>query len=361
MRGRLGMAWTASVAVLAACGGDDPPVTGPRSAAGLTCDIPDRWIFTGTVKDAIPALTNPEMVSPDDPAAGYLRPEDRVVGLMVDGEALALPLNVFWWHEVINLDLGDRHLAVTHCPLTGSSLAFDRAPVGDAEFGVSGLLYLNNLIMYDRARPESFWPQMARRAACGAATGTPLPMVASIEMSWDAWQRLHPDTRVVSEFTNVPRNYQQYPYGAYDNLANPDLLYPIPGSIDGRRLPKERMLGIPSGQSGGLAFPFGALAALGRVGVVEASVDGSQIVVFWDGGARAAMAYVPVAEVGSLAFRVEDDRIRDVETGSTWRVDGLATAGPLRGVRLEPVAEAFISYWFAWALFYEEAQLWEGT
>ena len=27
------------------------------------------------------------------------------------------------------------------CPLTGSSLGFDRAPVGGAEFGVTGLLY----------------------------------------------------------------------------------------------------------------------------------------------------------------------------------------------------------------------------
>lgn len=44
----------------------------------------------------------------------------------------------------MNLRIGERDLAVTHCPLTGSSLVFDRAAIGGAELGVSGLLFKNN-------------------------------------------------------------------------------------------------------------------------------------------------------------------------------------------------------------------------
>ena len=66
-----------------------------------------------------------------------------MVGFLVDGAAFAVPHNILWYHEVANLSLPDAggqiDLAVTYCPLTGSALVFDRAVVGGAEFGVSGL------------------------------------------------------------------------------------------------------------------------------------------------------------------------------------------------------------------------------
>jgi len=66
----------------------------------------------------------------------------RVIGLVVDGEALAVPHSVLWSHGVVNVDdWADHSSAVTYCPLTGSSLAFDRSTVGGVEFGVSGLLF----------------------------------------------------------------------------------------------------------------------------------------------------------------------------------------------------------------------------
>jgi hypothetical protein len=346
--------------LLAGCGGE-PRVAAPDSDVTPTCDIPEEWIFVGAARDGIPALTNPSLVAPGESGTSYLRDTDRVMGVVVDGQAVAVPLRIQWWHEVVNLDIGDRHLAVTHCPLTGSSLVFDRGPAGDVTFGVSGLLYLNNLILYDRTEPESFWPQMARRATCGERTGTPLTMVASLETTWDSWRTMHPGTLVVSSFTDTPRDYRVYPYGGYDNLGNPDLLFPIPGSVDGRRLPKERVLGLPAGATSGIAFPFGELQAIGSLAVVETSVDGSEVVVFWDGRAQAAMGYYPEGPGGHLTFRVEGDRILDDATGSAWRIDGLAIEGPLAGASLQPVAEAFVSYWFAWALFHEEAELWTGA
>jgi hypothetical protein len=135
-----------------ACG-DDPSGPGDLAGGGATqsnvCSIPQNLIFNGGPgKDGIPALTNPPMGRHGDPGIEYLDDQDRVVGFFLDGQATAIPLNIFWWHEIVNLTAGDGAVAVTHCPLTGSSIAFDRAAVGGAEFGVSGLLYKNNLVMY---------------------------------------------------------------------------------------------------------------------------------------------------------------------------------------------------------------------
>jgi hypothetical protein len=322
----------------------------------IQCSIPhDKIITGGPGKDGIPALTNPSFVRAGDPELGYLRRNDRVVGLILDSGPLAIPLNIFWWHEIVNLDGVGQGMAITHCPLTGSSMAFQRSAVSGAEFGVTGLLYKNNLIMYDRDESESFWPQMLRGARCGARDGDQLPMVPVLEMTWEGWEGLFPETLVVSENTGFSRDYREYPYGDYDAPNDPFTLFPA--TIDTRRPPKERVLGIPLG-SGGLALPFGLLDKRGAVVSVSVEFGGDELVVFWNRFEQAAMAYRPAVDNEGLTFSVEHGRITDDQTGSLWRVDGLATDGPLAGHRLQPMADAFVAFWFAWPEFYPEIRIW---
>jgi hypothetical protein len=329
--------------------GDDP-------TAPLACSIPLDQIFSGAAgKDAIPALTNPPTAAPEGPGLDYLLDDDRVMGLRVGDQALAVPLNILWWHEIVNLDVAGSRLALTHCPLTGSSLVFDRVPLAGAEFGVSGLLYRNNLMMYDRTTGESLWPQMSRGARCGPRDGIDLAMYPVMEMTWEGWRTLYPETRVVTSDTGFGLNYAVYPYDDYDRVDNPETLFPMPG-LDDRRLPKERVLGIPSG-TGGVALPFGELERTGTTTAIP--VGGT--VVFWDAPRQTAMAFLPELDGSPLTFTSTRAAITDEETGSEWRVDGLAVSGPLAGRRLEPVPEAYVAFWFAWASFQPDAELWEAS
>ncbi len=338
----------------AACASGDP-VLGPSQEVELVCSIPTGQIFNGQSKDGIPALTDPRLVPVGDASLGYLLDTDRVIGIEAGGVALAIPINVLWWHEIVNLRFAGLDLAITHCPLTGSSLAFDRAPAGGAEFGVSGLLYRNNLIMYDRSSDQSLWPQMARGARCGSRDGVALSMVPLVEMTWQGWRTLHPETMAVSSDTGFDRDYRVYPYGDYDRVDNPELLFPQ-GGIDGRRPPKERVLGIPDGSGGGVAYPFGELESLGRAAAVSA---GSHVVM-WDSHRRSAMAFVAELDGAPVEFTVRDGTVVDRATGSVWAVDGHAVEGPLAGRRLEPVAEAYVAYWFAWADFQDGTDVWSA-
>lgn len=332
-------------------GGDDGPVQ---------CSIPNSQIQTGARRDGIPALTNPETARSGEPGTEYLLEDDRVIGIVLEGEPLAIPLNILWWHEVVNLDGDTYAVTVSHCPLTGSSLAFDRRHLGDTEFGVSGLLFQNNLIMYDRSgAKESLWPQMLRGARCGYRDGESLPMVPIIETTWGGWTRLHPDTKVVTSRTDYDRNYRLYPYGNYDRPSNGELLFPLNDPMDRRRPPKERVLGIPVG-SGGIAYPFGLLEERGDAAAVHGSVEGTDYVILWESERQGAMAYRPVADGQPLTFNDADGRITDAQTGSTWRMDGVAVEGPLAGSALEPIADAFVAFWFAWPAFYPDIELWSG-
>jgi Protein of unknown function (DUF3179) len=321
------------------------------------CIVPADLLADGGVgKDGIPALTNPTFVSAAE--ATYLNPGSRIIGMQTPNGPIAIPHNILWWHEIVNLDLPGEKTAISYCPLTGTSIAFDRSAVGGAEFGVSGLLFQNNLTMYDRNSNESLWPQMMRRAGCGDRNGDPLPVVATQEMSWSGWQGLHPETTVLSDDTGFSRNYRAsgYPYGSYEDPENGRLLFTQ--TIDGRRPPKERVFGIPDGDAG-VALPFGELDENEKT-VVALEVGGERLVVFWSREHQAALAFRATAGGEDLTFTVQNGRFVDDQSGSEWQIDGVSVAGPRSGNALSPVADAYVAFWFAWAAFQPETIIWEA-
>ena len=328
---------------------DDPDFTTDN------CTLPTSRLQQGCAgADCIPSIDG---ISPgadrllDADEAGGLTDTSRVIGLLVGDRALAVPHSVLWTHEIVNVDdWGGRTFAVTYCPLTGSSLAFSRSTIDGAEFGVSGLLFQNNLVMYDRREDESLWPQMNRQSNCGGSVGVRLDMIPVVEMRWPRWKSLHPDTKVVSDGRGFDR---RYPYGDYEALNDPPFNNM---SFDNRRPPKERVLGIPTGSDGGLALPFRSLDDGSPVRVVSVAVGGTQKTVFWSRAAESAMAFET-----SASFSIQNGTIVDDETGSTWYVDGVAINRPRKGEQLDPVDVAYVSFWFAWAAFQPETDLWTNN
>ncbi|MFQ5536708.1 MAG: DUF3179 domain-containing protein [Gemmatimonadota bacterium] len=335
-----------------ACGGD--PVISNVNVSEDLCDLDTDLLWASLPPDAIPALTRPDMVAADSEEAAYLFENDRVLGMVVNGEARAYPHNILWWHEIINDEIDGTWVTVTLCPLTGSGLAFDPVVEGRRlNLGVSGLLFANNLVMFDRESGGVFGPQLATAGKCGTFRSVRLGAVPVQEMSWGRWKSFHPDTRVVSENTGFPRSYRQYPYGAYDQLGNDELLFPMP--VDRTRPIKERVLVIRTGEETGRGYPFGELGALGTNAAVNEEVEGIPTVVFYEaieGGnalafdrrvAGQTLTFTPLPQAG--------DGYRDQETGSTWRLDGLAVSGPLAGERLTQRVDSYVAFWFAWRHF----------
>ena len=323
------------------------------SASGQ-CLVPDNLIVSGGPgKDGIPALTNPEVV-PADAGDSFLLATDLVLGVVVNGEARAYPHAVLWWHEIVNDVLGGRPILVTFCPLTGSGIVHD--PVLDGQlhnFGVSGLLFDNNLIMFDRTT-DSLWSQMRRESICGDFRSTRPPLLPVVQSTWAAWKAMHPETSVVSFNTGFPRNYNRYPYGAYDQIDNDQLLFPH-SSIDERLPMKENVLGITHA---GTARAY-SMTLLGDVAirqVVNDVVNGLSVVIAFDAPSELAIPFDRTLESGEvLTFNLAEGdgfpfQIRDQQTGSVWNLDGLAVSGPLAGERLRPIP-TFTSFWFAWASF----------
>jgi hypothetical protein len=58
----------------------------------------------GPPRDGIPGLTNPQYVPIDK--ADYMRPEEQIIGVFLNGLSRAYPTRILSWHEVVNDTFG---------------------------------------------------------------------------------------------------------------------------------------------------------------------------------------------------------------------------------------------------------------
>ncbi len=315
----------------------------------------------GPPRDGIPPIDSPRFVGVASPPQ-YMKANEPVIALELDGQARAYPLAILMVHEVVNDTVGDTSVVVTFCPLCNSALVFERAVDGTVlDFGTTGNLRHSNLIMYDR-QTQSWWQQATGEAIAGELTGKKLRPVPAQIVSWSDFVTAYPQGMVLSRDTGFRRNYDVPPYLGYDDPSGGPMLYF--GPPDSRLRPMERVVGlVVDGQA--VTYPFSLLQ---RQPVVNDSILGRRLVIFYSRStlspfagvlnappraAGAAGVYVAAVDGRELTFKAEGGRIVDVETGSTWNIFGQSVEGPLKGQELEPLLHGDY-FWFAWAAFYPD-------
>jgi len=176
--------------------------------------VPEEEIKSGGPgKDGIPALMNPVFVDADD--ATFLSDRDRVLGISLNGVTRAYPIRILNYHEIVNDVLNGAPVVVSYCPLCGSGMAFAANPRGTRYvFGVSGLLYNSDVLMYD-LQTNSLWSQLKSQAISGTMKGQRLESLSVSHTSWKDWKARYPDTQVLSTKTGYWRNYSVDPYPNY--------------------------------------------------------------------------------------------------------------------------------------------------
>jgi len=187
--------------------------------------IPEEEIRSGgPSRDDIPSIDHPKFIAPA--AADYMKDDDEVVSITMDGETRAYPLRILVWHEVVNDEIAGQPIAVTYCPLCGTAVVFSRT-VGDRtlEFGVSGLLFQSDVLLYDR-ETESLWSQLEMMSVAGPLVNTQLKWLPSQQLTWSAWQEKFPEGNVLSTETGFGRNYQGNAYASYKK--SPKAMFPVP-------------------------------------------------------------------------------------------------------------------------------------
>jgi hypothetical protein len=208
----------------------------------------------GPPRDGIPALDNPPFLAAQQ--AGFLKQGDYVLGMNRNGIAKAYPIGILNWHEIVNDHFGQEPVVISYCPLCGTGIAYSAYIDGAVrKFGVSGLLYNSDLLLYDR-ESESLWSQIEGQAISGPLKGQRLKPLTVLHTTWSEWRKLHPESLVLSTETGYRRDYNRDPYQGYQESAV--LYFPVKHR-DRRYHPKERIIGIEL-NGNFKAYPFTELA-----------------------------------------------------------------------------------------------------
>jgi hypothetical protein len=262
----------------------------------------------GPSRDGIKSVDEPEFVSLKE-AHGVVG-RNPVLGVAVAEEAHAYPVHLIEPHQIVNDVIGGVPVVVTYDPLVAVPRAYRREVEGKTlSFGVSGLVYNSNFLLYDR-ETESLWLQFTGEAIAGPMAGKKLERIPIRQELLGTWLSRHPLSRVLSRPIPTKIDYRYSRYTRY--MVEDKVIFPVKARDD-RFHAKELVLGV----------------------VV-------------DGRPRAYLGSLVTAAGGKV-----EDEIAGKKIGLVYSTDdGIYGYDVAEGV---DVTEA---YWFAWKAFHPDTEVW---
>ena len=214
--------------------------------------IDDRaYDTTDEACNCIPAADNPEVSSAKD--AAWLKDDDIVFGIRVNGEYRAYPRRIMEVREMVNDTLGGRHLGIPYCTLCGAAQAYftDQLPEGIDRpiLRTSGLLIRSNKVMYD-VITFSVFDTFLGKAVTGplAEKNLQLKQASVVTTDWGTWKKAHPETTVLVESLALGRD----PDFRNGRDANGPI-FPV-GDVDPRLPVHEDIIGVTTASGKPVAF-----------------------------------------------------------------------------------------------------------
>ncbi|MEM9502158.1 MAG: DUF3179 domain-containing (seleno)protein [Pseudomonadota bacterium] len=210
--------------------------------------------------NCIPAADNPEVSSAAE--ATWLKDDDIVFGVEVNGEYRAYPRRIMEVREMVNDTLGGRDLGIPYCTLCGSAQAYftDQLPDGIDRpiLRTSGLLIRSNKVMYD-LNTFSVFDTFRGHAVTGplAEKKLQLKQATVVTTDWGTWKKEHPETTVLVEALALGRDFD---FRNTRDAHGP--IFPV-GDVDPRLPVHEDIIGVISASGKPVAFQRSkAVAAL---------------------------------------------------------------------------------------------------
>ena len=263
-------------------------------------------------RDCIRSIDQPRFTHVED--TQFMRDDDQLVLLSHSGITRAYPKKILNFREIVNDHFGDTPVVVTYCPLCASGIAYVADINGQAtEFGISGMLYNNDLVMYDR-QTNQLWNQILGEVIVGPDAGTKLERLQVQHISWADLKQHHPKAEILAPDARDKANIRRFPtgtqYGDYDTSDR--LLYPV--STEDKRLSRK-------------AVVYGII------------VDGQ----------AAAIDQVLLRKQKSYSHTINQQKIRF----------SLAEDGGVTATRIESgnTVQVLRTFWFAWYAFYSDTEL----
>jgi hypothetical protein len=199
------------------------PVFGALIVAGLwsAWRVPGRrrWMAAASliVVAAVAYATNfvmaadrmfmaPTVVTMQPAARNKVEMARLVVGVELNGEARAYPLEYIGYHHQVRDAVGGTPVLVSYCTVCRTGRVFSPTVSGQPEiFRLVGMDHYN--AMFEEARTGSWWRQANGEAIVGPKTGTFLREIPSVQVTLKEWLALHPASLVMQADSTFKEDY----------------------------------------------------------------------------------------------------------------------------------------------------------
>jgi hypothetical protein len=174
----------------------------------LSSVVPHEIYWAGPQYFSAP-LRHPQLLSAAQ--ASYLAPNDTVFGIVdKNGAAIALPLRIVHWHNVVETELGGAVVTAVYDEETKAMLAFEDGGRGaNRRFFSSVFLYGGEHLIADE-QTHSLWSARSGKPIVYDQTlqGAQLKALPVVATTWAAWVKEHPATKVLPFETGFDRDYR---------------------------------------------------------------------------------------------------------------------------------------------------------
>ncbi|GAB3273008.1 hypothetical protein GCM10027347_45060 [Larkinella harenae] len=270
-------------------------------------------------------------------------PADKVVlGLVVNGQARAYPIQLIGYHHQVRDTVGGEQVMVTYCTVCRTGRIFQPLVGNKSEdFRLVGMDHFN--AMFEDRTTGSWWRQVSGEAITGPLKGAVLPSLPTEQMTLRAWADLHPETLVLQPDSAFKKPYENM--ATYERGKNKSQLTKR-DSLAWQ--PKSWVVGVECNKVA-RAYDWGQLQ---KQKVTNDQLAGTPLLLMVASDSASFRVWNRQVDGQTLQFVTNGgDALRDVETGSVWNQQGICTEGALKGKRLVPVP-ASQEYLHSWETFH---------
>lgn len=265
-------------------------------------------------------------------------PALQVLGIDLNGEQKAFPVNMIFYHHQITDAVGGHPVWVTYCGLCRSGRVYDlKIDGGPRDFTLVGAINFNATFRDNQT--GTWWRQETGEAAKGPLQGQQLGDIAFEQMSLENWLTKYPQSTVLQ--------YDPVFAGRYQFLAK---LLNYEASLPGwhRQETPPLVIGV---EAGGQARAYDWEQVKKRR-LVNDTLGAVPLLVLSDTGGSSAFVYDRRLDGQTLEFSRTDQGLTDTATGSIWDDFGRCTAGKLKGKQLAQV-QSYRQFLRAWITFHD--------
>ena len=222
-------------------------------------------------------------------------------------------------------------------------------------FGVSGKLWRDSLVMYDR-ETNSYWSHVTGKALKGKYKGKQLKALPVQHLKWKEWKKAYPDSKILVKSRFTTRS-------SYDRYNRSRKRLGIFGTVnfDKRLDGKDVVFGLVIDDLP-IVFPHKYFTNTNHVNY---SIENQNILAVYSKDAETVTVFDRLVDDKVLTFEstesIDTHYLRDRETGTLW--DGLTgngIEGELKGKKLKQLVGTQ-AFWFGWRGFYPRTIIWNPS